>query len=456
MNYGGVDSPILLTYLFTRRPLLQIGRGLRPAPVNVRDLFEELSARLPNLLPQATTMIERTQPPFWRGFRAAIMYYCASAIVFLLLKMIVPLHDHVYIFFIFLPAILLVGVLWAVESLVTSFFRKWPRGALIVHLIVLLPAWWIISPKPPVWPKAGPNPEMGELMPTFNSIVDQRKFMALYQKALESWSIPAEERNIGTRFGRTHIITFGIPEGRPLILLHQGFSNSTDWKYMSQFLKERYRVHAIDIIGEMGKSYAYDPPKTEKEVSQWFQQVLDTLGLDRVSICGHSNGGFQAMLIAQQIPDRVERLILLAPAAGFRNFSLKFYLASFGAAIFPRESTLEAFKNSASMKPGQRSEEINGMQALTFMVGANQLKVYPREFSDDELRAIKAPTLLILGKDEMIYSPEEAAGRASRLLPNCRVILLPDCGHEIPFDLPKEASSAIDSFMSEPDQDRSS
>ena len=393
-------------------------------------------------------MSESTLSSFRRGIRAAAVYYGASVIVFFLLRLVVPLRDHVYIFFVFIPAILLLGLLWGIVCLVAAFFRAWPRGALIVHVAAMLLAWWIITPRSVVFPKPGPNPETGELMPTFNSIEDQREFMSLYQKELASWSVQVEERDIQTSFGRTHLLVFGNPRGKPLVLLHQGFSNSADWKYMAPKLQEKYRVFAVDIVGEMGKSYAYDPPKIEREVSPWFVQVLDSLGLDRVSICGHSNGGFQAMLIARQIPDRVERLILLAPAAGFRNFSTKFYLTTFGAALFPTHTILETFKSTASMKPDRRSDEISGMQRITFTVGANQLKVYPREFSDEELREIKAPTLLVLGKDEMIYSPVEVAERASRIMPNCRVILLPECGHEIPFDAPEAASSAIDTLMS--------
>jgi pimeloyl-ACP methyl ester carboxylesterase len=285
-------------------------------------------------------------------------------------------------------------------------------------------------------------------MPTFNKIDDQRKFLSDYQIELKSWSVPAEELDIETEFGKTHIISFGNPQGKPLILLHWFYSNSTEWKYMAPFLQERYHLYAIDIIGDMGKSYAYNPPKSEIEVSQWFNQVLDGLSLNKVSICGHSNGGFQAMLIAQQNPDRVEKLILLAPAAGLKSFSFKFYLSSFGTAIFPKDIILETFKNSGTLKANQWSKEMTEMLTLSFRVAANQLRVYPREFSDVELKAIKVPTLLILGKEEMIYSPAEAAERALRLLPNSKVIILPDCGHAIPFDAPKEASNAIDSFLS--------
>jgi pimeloyl-ACP methyl ester carboxylesterase len=393
------------------------------------------------------TMLDRIRTPFWRGFRTATLCYGVAALVFVLLKVALPLRHDAYLFFIFIPAVLLVGIIWAVVSLIASFFRVRPRGALMVHAIVILLACWLVPPKPPVFPKSTTNTVRGELMPTFNKIDDQRKFLSDYQKELKSWSVPTEELDIETAYGKTHIISFGNPQGKPLILLHWFYSNSTEWKYMAPFLQERYRVYAIDVMGDMGKSYASKPPTSEKEVSQWFNQALDGLSLKKVSICGHSNGGFQAMLIAQQNPDKIEKLILLAPAAGFKPFSTKFYIVVFGTALFPKDIVLETFKNAGTLKPNLWSKEMTEMLTVSFRDATVQLRVYPREFSDDELKAIKVPTLLILGNEEMIYSPAEAAERALRILPNSKVIMLPNCGHAIPFDAPNEASNAIDSFL---------
>lgn len=389
----------------------------------------------------------RLKSPFWRGFRTASYYYGAAIIFFVLLKIGLPIRHDAYLYFFFVPAVLLVGIFWAFACLIASFFRVQSRGTLLVHAIVILIVLLLLPPKPPAFPKSTPNAITGELMPTFNKIDDQRKFMSYYQKELNSWSVPVRELDVMTEFGKTHIISFGNPNGKTLILLHWFYSNSTEWKYMAPFLQDKYNVYAIDIIGDMGKSYAYNPPKNDKEVSIWFNQITDSLGLKKVALCGHSNGGFQAMLIAQQNPDKIEKLILLAPASGLKPFSLEFYLTSFGAALYPKDIILEIFRKSGTLKPDLWSNEMTEMLAIAFRGSANQLRIYPREFSDDELKAIKVPTLLILGNKEMVYSPVKAAERASRILPNSRVIILPGCGHAIPFDAPKEASMAIESFM---------
>jgi pimeloyl-ACP methyl ester carboxylesterase len=389
----------------------------------------------------------RFESPFWKGCKLAIVYYLAAVIVFLVLKLALPMRHDAYLFFLFVPVVIVTGLIWAIISLITSFFRVKARGTLLVHAIILVMVFMLLPPKPPAFPKSTPNEFRGELMPTFHLLEDQRKFLSDYQTELSSWQVPVKESDITTEFGKTHIVSFGNPLGKPLILLHWFYSNSTEWKYMAPFLQEHYCVYAVDIIGDMGKSYAYNPPKNDKEISTWFNQVTDSLGLKKVALCGHSNGGFQAMIIAQQNPDKVDKLILLAPASGLMPFSLKFYLSSFGTALYPKDIILEIFKKSGTIKPDLWSKEMTEMLTISFRAAANQLRVYPREFTDEEIRSIKAPTLLILGEKEMIYSPKKAAGRASQILPDSRVVMLPGCGHAIPLDAPEEASKAINSFL---------
>lgn len=84
------------------------------------------------------TMSDGMQTPFWRGFRTATLYYCAAIIVFVLLRVILPLLHDAFIYFLFLPVVLMVGIIWAFVCLIASFFRVRPRGTLVVHAIVIV------------------------------------------------------------------------------------------------------------------------------------------------------------------------------------------------------------------------------------------------------------------------------------------------------------------------------
>ena len=59
------------------------------------------------------------------------------------------------------------------------------------------------------------------------------------------------------------------------------------------------------------------------------------------------------------------------------------------------------------------------------------LRVVPTVFADDELRAMRVPTLLLMGEQEVIYDPAKALARARRLLPDVRGELVPHSSHEM-------------------------
>jgi pimeloyl-ACP methyl ester carboxylesterase len=60
-----------------------------------------------------------------------------------------------------------------------------------------------------------------------------------------------------------------------------------------------------------------------------------------------------------------------------------------------------------------------------------QAGVLPSVFSDEELRSLQVPTLLLIGQQEVLYDPEAALERARRLIPNFEGELLPRANHEM-------------------------
>jgi pimeloyl-ACP methyl ester carboxylesterase len=215
---------------------------------------------------------------------------------------------------------------------------------------------------------------------------------------------------------------------------------------MAPALSSRFRVYAVDVVGDMGKSIATAPPKTEEAAAMWIDQVLNGLELSRPILGGLSNGGYMAATYARLRPDRVERLILMAPAATVQAFSLGFYSLVIKTAFSPTDANIERFKAKASVHAERWSSEFTAMLAMAFRVGNIRVKLFPRNFTDKELRAIVAPTLLLVGEQEFIYSAEKAILRASRLIPNCIAASLPDCSHAMPIDAPDAAAEVITNF----------
>ena len=66
-----------------------------------------------------------------------------------------------------------------------------------------------------------------------------------------------------------------------------------------------------------------------------------------------------------------------------------------------------------------------------FRIPPETLRVMPAALSDDELRAVHVPVLLLIGADEVIYDPAPALARARRLLPDFRGELVPRSSHDM-------------------------
>jgi pimeloyl-ACP methyl ester carboxylesterase len=100
-------------------------------------------------------------------------------------------------------------------------------------------------------------------------------------------------------------------QGPPLLLIHGIGDSSTTWLPVMSALARNHLVIAPDLLGH-GQS---DKPRADYSVAAYangMRDLLGTLGIDRVSLVGHSLGGGVAMQFAYQFPERTERLALVS------------------------------------------------------------------------------------------------------------------------------------------------
>ncbi|MCW2527613.1 MAG: Soluble epoxide hydrolase [Pseudonocardiales bacterium] len=98
--------------------------------------------------------------------------------------------------------------------------------------------------------------------------------------------------------------------GPPVLLIHGIGDDSSTWEPVMAQLARRHLVIAPDLLGH-GKS---DRPRADYSVAAYangMRDLLGVLGIDRVSLVGHSLGGGVAMQFAYQFPERTERLVLV-------------------------------------------------------------------------------------------------------------------------------------------------
>jgi pimeloyl-ACP methyl ester carboxylesterase len=114
-------------------------------------------------------------------------------------------------------------------------------------------------------------------------------------------------------------------QGQPIVLLHSGGADLRDWQFIAPQLAQKYQVIAFDGRGA-GKS----PPLLEPaNFVEDLKSLLDHLQIDchsdrfrqRAILVGHSMGGQIATDFALAYPDRVSKLVLVAPGLSGHQFS---------------------------------------------------------------------------------------------------------------------------------------
>lgn len=121
---------------------------------------------------------------------------------------------------------------------------------------------------------------------------------------------------------------FRIAGSGPAILLIHGIGdNSTTWSSVQSTLAQRFTVIAPDLLGH-GKS---DKPRADYSVAAYangMRDLLSVLGIERVTVIGHSLGGGVAMQFAYQFPQLVDRLILVGAGGVTKDVNFALRIAS--------------------------------------------------------------------------------------------------------------------------------
>lgn len=144
---------------------------------------------------------------------------------------------------------------------------------------------------------------MTDTKPIYKTPAGEKAVMALYDSVLTRWPVPYETLNIATRYGNTFVVVSGEPSSPPLILLHGAGTNSAIWAGDVAEYSRQYRVCAVDLLGEAGKSAPNRPDWKGNAYAEWLDDVLDAMNIDTATLIGISQGAWTALKFAVYSPD---------------------------------------------------------------------------------------------------------------------------------------------------------
>ena len=88
----------------------------------------------------------------------------------------------------------------------------------------------------------------------YKSAEGERAVGERYLTILKHWPVPNEQLRVPTREGGTFVVACGAENAPPLLLLHGAMANSAMWMGEVAAWAARFRVYAVDLIGEAGLS----------------------------------------------------------------------------------------------------------------------------------------------------------------------------------------------------------
>lgn len=274
----------------------------------------------------------------------------------------------------------------------------------------------------------------------FRSPAKKERYLAHYDARAEAWPWPSTTRMVHTSWGATFVRVNGPPEGPPLVLVPGANATSLMWLPNVEALSRGHRVYAMDAIYDVGKSVNVRHPKIPTDVVAWLVEVFDGLGLgDEVNLVGMSYGGWVASQFALEHPQRLERLVLVAPAATVLPLSTDFIKRGLLCMIphrrFVRDMVHWALADAAAGSAEDRRMVDDAVDDA--WIGLRSFKprpqIHPTILSDEELANLAPPTLFLVGENEVIYSGSaaDAVERLNEVAPRITTEILPDCGHDL-------------------------
>lgn len=240
--------------------------------------------------------------------------------------------------------------------------------------------------------------------------------------------------------------------GRPLVLLHGAFSAiGTSFGKLLPSLAQARQVIAFELQGH-GRTADIDRPLSLEGMADDVAAALPQLGLERADIFGYSMGAGVALHVVIRHPEVVRKLVLA---------SVTYQLSGVHPGLM---EGLGEMKPEMMLGSPWHEEYIriapHPENFTTLFVKKTQMDRGTEDLTDETIRAIKAPTLLIIGDSDLVR-PEHAVqmfrllgggifGDTPAGLPNSQLAILPGTSHVTVVDRAELLVPMITRFLDAP------
>ncbi|HEX4807227.1 MAG TPA: alpha/beta fold hydrolase [Conexibacter sp.] len=272
---------------------------------------------------------------------------------------------------------------------------------------------------------------------------------------------PAHQRWVEVDGTPANVVEIG--SGPPLLFVHGLAGRWQNWLENMPHFAATHRVVAVDLPG-FGASPMPPGQISIAGYARFLERLCDALAIDAAVVVGNSMGGYVAAELAIGSPQRVERLMLVS-AAGITAEHLQRDRIMTGARVVAAVATRAAARHEAfARRPRLRRlalqfvarhpERLGVPIAHELMEGSGKPAFLPAMEAIVEhristrLTQIACPTFVLWGQDDRVI-PVRDAQRFADLIPNARVLVLPDTGHVPMLERPARFNALLEAFLRE-------
>lgn len=271
-------------------------------------------------------------------------------------------------------------------------------------------------------------------------------------------SLPEEEfRTIQGR--RIHFQSEG--QGKVIVFLHGMAASSYSFRNLVPYLSGDYRTITVDLngFGFSERATELDSYRLERQ-AEAMRELLEDLGIGKVSLFGHSLGCAVSVYFANRFPGWVDQVFLVSPVSKFekppwymRNgVSLRLlYLATrlllsrpeMFQSIMGRAFCRKTILTSGASEEYRRQLLVEGFRDAFYgyaVALSRELRIA------EEYSQLSVPVKFVGGENDEIVLPESLR-ELKGLIPQAELSFLPGCGHSAPEEFPKEVSELVRSFL---------
>jgi proline iminopeptidase len=276
------------------------------------------------------------------------------------------------------------------------------------------------------------------------------------------------EQLLKTKGGDSFVVRIG--SGDPLLVLHGGLGlDHSGFRPYLDALSDQFEVVYVDLLGN-GRS-GHLPDAFETDHSMWVNQInaiCDELGFEKIFLLGHSHGGVIAQRFALAHPDRLKGLILSATGPSFDHvetvmknlveISTPEQFEIYTTQIFIEQPDDETWAKRwrkvmplyFATPPSEEFLDARHAKTVHRAEGFNACILHVPHFDvRDRLHEVLVPTLVIGGSKDFCFPEEVGPGLLAKLIPNAKLLMLKNSGHNPYSEEPDAFVEGVRSFASQ-------